>query len=57
MNIRHNAQPSFDEVYPTAPFAELIRLTVLLAGGCAKLRDRRTASQFAAAKVRQPTGR
>jgi hypothetical protein len=42
MNIRHNSQPRFEEVYPTAPFSELIRLSVLLAGRFAKLRARRT---------------
>ncbi len=46
MNIRHTAQPRFDEVYPTAPFSELIRLSMLLAGRFAKLRARRTTSQF-----------
>ena len=40
--ISHNAQPSFEETYPKAPFAELIRLTLLLAEKAMRLRGRLT---------------
>lgn len=36
--ISHNAQPSFEETYPKAPFAELIRLMLSLADALVKLR-------------------
>ena len=35
-------QPSFEEVYPKAPFAELIRLTLTLAEKVVRLRTRLT---------------
>ena len=40
--ISHDAQPRFEQVYPRAPFAELIRLGLTLAGGLVKLRARLT---------------
>jgi hypothetical protein len=36
--ISHNAHPSFEETYPKAPFAGLIRLALMLADGAVKLR-------------------
>ena len=38
--ISNNIQPSFEETYPKAPFAELIRLSLSLAGTLVKLRAR-----------------
>ena len=40
--ISQNARPSFEETYPKAPFAELIRLTLLLAEKAMRLRGRLT---------------
>ena len=40
----HKAQPNFEETYPKAPFAELIRLALSLAGALVKLRTRLTDS-------------
>jgi hypothetical protein len=47
--ITHQTQRSFDEIYAKAQFGELIRLSLLLAGGLVKLRDRLTAAKPAAA--------
>ena len=38
--IPHDTQPSFEETYPTAPFAELIRLALSLSKTLVKLRAR-----------------
>lgn len=38
--LSRHPQPSFEEVYPKAPFAELIRLALSLAEKVAKLRAR-----------------
>lgn len=42
--ISHNAQLTFEETYPKAPFAELIRLALSLADTLVKLRARLTDS-------------
>ncbi len=49
--ISHNAQPSFEETWPKAPFAELIRLALSLADTLVTLRTRLTART-----VRSPDG-
>ena len=49
--ISHTAQPSFEETHPKAPFAELIRLALLLAETLVKLQARLTARQ-----ARSPDG-
>ena len=36
------AQPTFEETFPKAPFAELVRLALALADGLVKLRSRLT---------------
>jgi hypothetical protein len=38
--IAHNTQPTFEETWPKAPFAELIRLALSLADTLVKLRAR-----------------
>jgi len=40
--IPHNAQPTFEETYPKAPFAELIRLALSIADALVELRTRAT---------------
>lgn len=40
--ISHNVQPTFEETYPKAPFAELIRLALSLAEKIARQRARLT---------------
>jgi hypothetical protein len=52
-SISHAAQPSFEETFPKAPFAELVRLGLILAEGLAKLRSRLT-GRPAAAGTGQP---
>jgi hypothetical protein len=42
--ISPNAQPTFEETYPKAPFAELIRLALSLTDTLVKLRTRLTDS-------------
>jgi hypothetical protein len=46
--VSHDAQPSFEEVYPKAPFSDLIRLALLLGEGLARLRARLTGASPAA---------
>ena len=45
--ISHNPQPSFEETYRKAPFAELIRLALSLTEGLVKLRSRLAGSASA----------
>ena len=44
MTANTHARPSFEESYPEAPFAELIRLALTLAETLVKLRSRLTES-------------
>ena len=50
--VPHNAQPSFEQTWPKAPFADLIGLALSLADSLVKLRARLAGS----APARSPDG-
>jgi hypothetical protein len=47
-SVFHTALPTFEETFPKAPFAELVRLSLVLADGLVKLRARLTSGPAAA---------
>jgi hypothetical protein len=53
MTAISHPQPSFEETYPKAPFAELIRLALSLTDAMVKLRARLTGSAPAGTGRRQ----